>query len=273
MTWTPPRRLVFSQLLIPTTDSTRADYIVKKISSLPVEKHKLRKEWGLRHTLLVGGDGTAKTSVLIMYSSTFDSAEMLFKRINFSSATTPLNFQEAIESEVERKQARIFVPLGGKNMTIFLDDLSMPFINAWGDQITLEITRQLIDQKGFYFLTKDDRGTFKQINQLQFVAAMNHPGGGRNDIPNRLKRQFFSLNMTPPSTRSIENIYGRILETIFKPKYYNKDIIDMRDVIIQATIMLWESVSKRLLPTPAKFHYKFNIRELARVFGGIAKVA
>jgi len=158
-------------------------------------------------------------------------------------------------------------------MSIFLDDLSMPFINAWGDQITLEIARQLMDQKGFYFLSKDDRGSFKSINQLQFLAAMNHPGGGRNDIPNRLKRLFFSLNMTPPSTRSIENIYGRIMETIFKPKYYQKDIIDMRDHIIQATILIWETISKKLLPTPAKFHYVFTIRELARVFGGICKVA
>lgn len=81
---------------------------------------------------------------------------------------------------------------------------------------------------------------------------MNHPGGGRNDIPNRLKRLFFSLNMTPPSTRSIENIYGRIMETIFKTKYYSKDIIDMREHIIQATILVWETVSKKLLPTPAK---------------------
>ena len=272
-TWTPPRRIVFSQLLIPTTDSTRADYIIKKIASLPYEKHKLRKEWGLRHTLLVGGAGTAKTSVVVMYANTFDRNEMLFKRINFSSATTPLNFQEAIESEVERKQARIFVPLGGKKMTIFLDDLSMPFINNWGDQITLEITRQLIDSKGFYFLSKDERGQFKFINNLQFVAAMNHPGGGRNDIPNRLKRMFFSLNMTPPSTRSIENIYGRILEVIFNPKKYNTDVVGMKNFLIEATITLWEAVSKKLLPTPAKFHYQFNIRELARVFGGICKVA
>jgi dynein heavy chain len=102
---------------------------------------------------------------------------------------------------------------------------------------------------------------------------MNHPGGGRNDIPNRLKRQFFSLNITPPSNKSIENIYGRILEVIFNPKKYTNDIITMRGHLIEATIALWEAISKKLLPTPAKFHYLFNIRELARVFGGICKVA
>jgi dynein heavy chain len=102
---------------------------------------------------------------------------------------------------------------------------------------------------------------------------MGHPGGGRNDVPNRLKRLFFSMNMTPPSTRSIENIYGRILEVLFNPKRYGEDIIKMRSHLIEATITLWETVDKRLLPTPTKFHYNFNIRELARVFGGICRVA
>ena len=272
-TWTAPRRLLFSQLLIPTMDSTRTDYIMKRIGDLPIEKSKLRKENGLRNTLLCGGAGTAKTSIVIMYSRQFDTSVMLFKRINFSSATEPINFQEAIESEVERKQARIFVPIGNKNLTVFVDDISMPFINAWGDQITLEITRQLIDQKGFYFLSKDERGQFKNISNLQFLGAMNHPGGGRNDIPNRLKRQFFTININPPNVKSIENIYGRILEVIFNPKKYTPDVIAMRPHMIEATIALWESISKKLLPTPAKFHYLFNIRELARVFGGICKVA
>jgi dynein heavy chain len=158
-------------------------------------------------------------------------------------------------------------------MTVFLDDLSMPFVNNWGDQITLEITRQLIDQKGFYFLDKDARGNFKTINNLQFLGAMNHPGGGRNDIPNRLKRQFFSINMTPPSNKAVGDIYGSVLGALFNPKKYTQDIINMKTLMIDATIAVWETVGKRLLPTPAKFHYLFTIRELARVFGGIAKVA
>jgi dynein heavy chain len=51
-----------------------------------------RKEPGQKSTILVGGPGTAKTSVLLMYTSKFDKDAMLVKRINFSSATTPGNF-------------------------------------------------------------------------------------------------------------------------------------------------------------------------------------
>jgi dynein heavy chain len=102
---------------------------------------------------------------------------------------------------------------------------------------------------------------------------MNHPGGGRNDIPHRLKRHFFSLNMTPPSQRSIENIYGKILEALFDPKKYSPEVINMRQLLIEGTVSIWDTVKRKLLPTPAKFHYTFTIRELARVFQGICNVA
>ncbi len=102
---------------------------------------------------------------------------------------------------------------------------------------------------------------------------MNHPGGGRNDIPNRLKRQFFSINMTPPSNKSVGDIYGSVLGALITPKRYSPEVVNMKTMLIDATIAIWESVGKRLLPTPSKFHYMFNIRELARVFGGICKVA
>jgi dynein heavy chain len=114
----------------------------------------------------------------------------------------------------------LYVPPDNKNLTVFLDDLSMPFINKWGDQITLEITRQLIEFKGFYFLTKDERGYAMMIENVQFLAAMNQPKGGANDIPPRLKRHFFTINMTAPSTKAINNIYGKILEVLFNPKKY-----------------------------------------------------
>jgi dynein heavy chain len=271
--WDPPKHIVFSQLLIPTSDSTRSEYIIQKIADLPEMRSELRKERGVKSTLIVGGTGTAKTSCALMYASKFNASVMLFKSINFSSATSPSMFQRAIDGEIEKKQGKQFGPPGGKKMTVFIDDMSMPLVNEWNDQITLEIMRQLIELKGYYFLEKENRGDFKEVESLQYVGAMNHPGGGRNDIPNRIKRHFFIFNMTSPSVRSIENIYGRIMTLLFNPKKYNQDVLSVKELLTDATITLWDIVRKRLLPTPTKFHYVFNIRELSRVFQGIANVA
>ncbi|DBA69380.1 TPA: Dynein gamma chain, flagellar outer arm [Trebouxia sp. C0005] len=257
--WKYPKeqeRPKFAQLVIPTLDSVRYE----KLLTLAYSVQKA--------SLLVGGAGTAKTSIINLFLSRFNPEEASSKTITFSYLTTPQIFQMSVEGCVEKRQGRTFGPPGGKIMSIFIDDISMPAINDWGDQVTNEIVRQLLEQGGMYSLDKPI-GDMKFIVDCRYFAAMNIPGGGKNDIPNRLKRQFAIFNVPLPSVGAINNIFGALVRGRFDPDNFSQEVADVAQKLVPLTVTLWNKVSAKMLPTPAKFHYLFNMRELSKVFQGV----
>jgi hypothetical protein len=157
-------------------------------------------------------------------------------------------------------------------------------------------------------------------------------GGGKNDIPNRLKRQFALFNVPLPSVAAINGIFGRLVEGRFSSDVFSDEVDEgachhksrisvsghvtasrnklhppcnvctlchqqdsppaskglSREVahiflrmqlvlmctqvvfvaskLVPLTITLWNKTQTKMLPTPAKFHYLFNMRELSKVF-------
>jgi len=255
----------FSQLLVPTMDSTRAIFMIEKVASVKIDNSSERSH----PCLLLGDAGTAKTSTILLYKKLKFDEKKVLKRVNFSSATTPTNFQETCDDELE-KSGNVFVPFYDKQMTLFIDDISMPFVNKWGDQITLELVRQLLEFSGYYLIgDTDNRGNMKKIEKVSFVAAMNHPKGGKNDIPNRLKRHFFIFNMVLPNEQSIGDIYGKIIDIFFIPKIFGEELCLKAKKLTKLTSDLLKKVKSKFITTPIKFHYSFNMRDLSRTFQGI----
>lgn len=101
---------------------------------------------------------------------------------------------------------------------------------------------------------------------LQYIAAMGPPGGGRNAVDPRFVALFNVYNLTPPSEASLRLIFSSILAQ--RLANFNDGVRNAAAACTDATLRVFAGMIARLPPTPAKFHYIFNLRDLSRVFEG-----
>ncbi|KAG7265209.1 hypothetical protein CRUP_027698, partial [Coryphaenoides rupestris] len=148
--------------------------------------------------------------------------------VGTSSART----QEIIESKLEKKRKNLLGAPTNKQLVVFVDDLNMPKLDRYGSQPPIELLRQFQDFSGFY-----DREKFfwKEIQDMVIAAACAPPGGGRNPA---ILSGF--LSDFPQAVRSCA------------------------DGIVSAAVEIYRRLSVELLPTPAKSHYVFNLRDLSK---------
>lgn len=238
--WRAQKTMSFHDMVVPTTDSVRNGFVAETL--LRVKKH----------VLLVGATGTGKTILAQQLLRDLPVEKFSQLVINFSAATTSAAVQEIIEAPMEKRSKDKLGPLGGKHLVLFIDDLNMPKMTSSESpfQPPLELVRLWMDYNGWYDRHKCN---WKFLLDTQLLAAMGHPGGGRNVICARTQSRFALLNLTFPSDSQIVKIFDSILQSKFVE--YDQEIKQLSVSIATATLNVFKAVNADFLATPEKFHY------------------
>ncbi|GFH10191.1 dynein-1, subspecies f, partial [Haematococcus lacustris] len=247
----PAPDLPFFKILVPTVDTVRNKFVASALVKV------------FQHTLIVGNVGVGKTMIV---QSMLDSipGDRTAMTINFSAQTSSNSLQDTIEGKLEKRTKGVFAPAGGKKLVCFIDDLNMPQKSKFGFIPPLELLKLWVDNGFWYDRQKCE---VKYVKDMQLLAAMAPPGGGRNHFSQRVGACFSTINVTSPNDSQLKRIFGTILNS--KLADFDDEVKPLADPITSATIAIYRAVSRELLPTPSKSHYLFNTRDLAKVIQGM----
>ncbi|XP_055888364.1 dynein axonemal heavy chain 1-like isoform X4 [Biomphalaria glabrata] len=247
-----PSEIKYSDIMVPTIDTCRSSFLV---NMFVLNRKKL---------LAIGPTGTGKTLTMLDKLTRGLTEEYLPEFINFSAKTSANQTQDLIDSKLDKRRKGIYGPPVGKYCVIFIDDLNMPSLETYGAQPPIELIRQFMDFNGWY--DRKAIGEFRSLADVNILAAMGPPGGGRNPVTARLLRHFNFLAFTAMSDASLFKIFGTILLSWIANCPH---IVKYCDKLVTASINMYNSVQANMLPTPSKSHYTFNLRDLSKVFQGI----
>ncbi|CAG5113648.1 Oidioi.mRNA.OKI2018_I69.chr2.g7738.t1.cds [Oikopleura dioica] len=248
--YTVPEGANFTEILVPTIDTIRQSIILGQLVNCN------------KQVLAVGPTGTGKSVVISDKLLTGMSDKFIPNVVVFSAKTSANQTQDLIDSKLDKRRKGIFGPPISKYAVFFIDDFNMPALEEYGAQPPIEIIRQWMDYKGWY--DRKAIGSFRNLVDIGFVCAMGPPGGGRNPVTARLLRHFNQLAFTEMGDKSKARIFGKILDS-----WLPESLLEFKDPLVNSTIDVYGTVCKSLLPTPAKSHYTFNLRDLAKVFQGM----
>ncbi|KAF7265371.1 hypothetical protein GWI33_021219 [Rhynchophorus ferrugineus] len=249
------RELRFSQILVPTVDTVRVTYILELMNKIK------------RPIVLVGETGTSKTAIIQDFLRNLDPDIFIILNINFSSRTSSMDVQMNLESAVEKRTKEIYGPPMGKKLICFIDDMNMPQVDEYGTQQPIALLKLLFEKGGMYDRGKDLN--WKILKDISYFAAMGVAGGGRNEVDPRFISMFTVLNLVFPSTSTLHHIYSSILSGHLS--IFNEEI-QIAPTLMTMTLNLYNTLIGQLPPTPSKFHYIFNMRDLSRVTAGLCQL-
>ncbi|XP_036671579.3 dynein axonemal heavy chain 3 isoform X3 [Drosophila suzukii] len=250
-----PENAQISELIVPTKETGYISYW---------QDFCISKSYAM---LVVGPTGTGKSAIITSNLLAMPKFANLVNVINFSARTSAQMVQDTIMSKLDRRRKGVFGPSLGKKCTVFCDDVAMPSKDTYGSQAPLELLRTWLDH-GYWSDLVDT--TKIELVDMTLICAMGTLGGSNFIFP-RLYRHMFVVAVDSFEDSTIVRIFTTIGDWHFSKGYPEKVALLSRG-LSEAMVSVYREAIRSFLPTPAKSHYSFSLRDITRVFQGIVMV-
>lgn len=213
--------------------------------------------------LYIGIAGTGKTTILKDYFTVLDGDKCISATMNFNSYTDSKALQTVVQGNVDKRAGKVLGPTANRHMVFFMDDLNMPTVDSFGTQSPLCLIRQIIDY-GIIF----DRDHLEEqyiLIDIMFAACMN-PKSGSFYVDLRTTRHFTQVMLGVPEKDILLTIYQQMMVRHFA-QGFDQALVNVAPKIVTATVNVFTGIalSPQFAPTAIKFHYQFNMRDVAKI--------
>jgi dynein heavy chain len=182
--------------------------------------------------------------------------------LNFSAQTDSKRTQQNIQEKLEKISRKVLGAPAGKKNVIFVDDINMPKKEFFGASPPIELLRIFIDRKGLYERADWE---WKEVKDTTLIASAAPPVGGREILTPRFSTHFNMFCLPEASTGLLSTIFCAITNGYLKAFNFNETIQSLGVALVESTVEIYQNIRQEKRPTPAKFHYSFNLRDVSKV--------
>ena len=217
--------------------------------------------------LLLGPPGIGKS--VSVWSKIKSNTDTTCYKFNALSTTSTAEFNSFLIDKLFKRHKGVYGPSASQTGMIFIDDLTSPHPDEFGDVALHEQIIELIDSKSWFDISNTHimKCSLEDIN---LICAATLQCGVHSVLSDRLLSRMNFAMMSHPSEESFMKIFSTTLQLTFKEKNYPPEVSGVIPSIIQSSYKVYTECRRSLLEDALVYDRSHipDLRDVQRVIGG-----